>query len=729
MRLTIGKKLGLGFGIVLLILLALGIVTLTQMRIIGRHVTNVGQTQEPLAEAAYSMDIGLLRTGFGMLGYLETHDPSHLDRIKVGRDSFAEARKQYQELAKRSGGAQEALLVEKAGKEYDDFSKAADLLIALEDRQNQDIETLLKSYDQLDQILDEKIQTSIRKSDPQAYDKTQASMEMEININGIAKGLGYYLQTGQARYQDGIKQDQEDFNRFFNIYERLNLSSQERQYAQQIRRLFDEGTALVLGILKGHEEMEDGIAQFVEMRRKLGSIMADEMLPLADKQMNQAGAGAHRSVSTASALTVLLFLLSLVVGALAATIITRGITKPVRMVVDRVNEIAGSAGDLTATVAVASDDEIGDLAKAFNGMISGLRGMVAKIHGNSESVSASSQQLSSAAQQTNASVQQVSSAIQQLSKGAQTQAQRVEETNRALEQLNVSVSQTAQSAQQAASTSSQATQSAQRGVEKVKDAVETMNRIDNSTTHSAQAVAKLGRRSEQMAEIVDVITNVAEQTNLLALNAAIEAARAGEAGSGFAVVAEEVRKLAENSAKSATQIGKLIKETIGETESAVKNMEVTSNEVVSGKEIIAQVGTGLDEILQGSQNVATMLQQISVATQQMSEGAKQVAKSGEDIATIAEQASASTQQASASTQEMVATMQEMASSAESLAQMGINLNKLVAQFKVGEELRTTRTEPRAPRRKTVGLSMTHRLAEAKNRIRSEKEEEELVGVG
>ena len=148
---------------------------------------------------------------------------------------------------------------------------------------------------------------------------------------------------------------------------------------------------------------------------------------------------------------------------------------------------------------------------------------------------------------------------------AQTQAQRVEETTRVMEQLNASISQGAKSTQEAASASSQASQSAQKGSETVKAAIETMDKIENATTVTSQAVTKLGERSEQMARIVDVITSVADQTNLLALNAAIEAARAGEAGRGFAVVAEEVRKLAENSSGSAAEIGQLIKETTSET--------------------------------------------------------------------------------------------------------------------------------------------------------------------
>jgi methyl-accepting chemotaxis protein len=410
---------------------------------------------------------------------------------------------------------------------------------------------------------------------------------------------------------------------------------------------------------------------------------------------------------------------AIAVSVAVAFFITRGITRPLRLVVNRMNEVAGAAGDLTATITVKSKDEIGEMVSAFNKMMGGLKDMVINVSGNAAGVSASSQQLASAAQQTNASVQQVSSAIQQLARGAQTQAQRVQETTRVMEEFNSSISQGANSTQEAASAASQASQSAQKGAETVRSTIAVMDRIENSTTTTSGAVKKLMERSEQMAEITDVITNVADQTNLLALNAAIEAARAGEAGRGFAVVAEEVRKLAENSSRSAAEIGKLIKETIGDIEAAVKNMEANTKEVTSGREMIGSAGTALEEILQASQNVASMLQQISAASQQMSSGAQQVVKSVEDIASIAEEASSSTQQASASTQQMVATMQEMASSAQSLAQMGMELNNLVAEFKTGEGVKIAGPESHDSISQHAA-PITQRLAAARKRMEAVK---------
>jgi methyl-accepting chemotaxis protein len=377
------------------------------------------------------MEINMMEAGFALQSYLVDSDPTHLDRIKDAEEDFDRFFKEYQRLAETEKGKE---MGTKLGSIYDAFKEKIAALLNSEDSQDQKIVTLLENYKKIDDILDDSIQISIRRNDPQRYEKTRTSMEMEININGIAKGLGNYLRTRQAQYEDRVTEDESEFKQALREYEGLTLSTQERQWARQVRSVFEETAKIAGEIIKLDKEITIDETEYVKLRRDMDVLMDDEIQAQADKDLIAEEEEARASITTANILTLVLLLGGIIIGGIAATVITRGITNPLRIVVNRVDEIAGAAGDLTAKVPEASKDESGDLAKAFNKMLGGLKGIVIKVVGSSQSITASSQQLSASSQQTNASVQQVSSTIQQLAKGAQTQAQMVEDTIKIMEE-------------------------------------------------------------------------------------------------------------------------------------------------------------------------------------------------------------------------------------------------------------------------------------------------------
>ena len=406
--------------------------------------------------------------------------------------------------------------------------------------------------------------------------------------------------------------------------------------------------------------------------------------------------------------------------------------------------------DLTARM---EGDYKGDHAKIKNSLNSAmdtLENTIKKVTDSSEKVAMSSSTLSSTASEVGKGVQQITetisqvatgsqeqsktvmastSAMEQLSRaieevatGAQTQAKTVDETVALVQQITSAIDQVVGSAKNAAETSQHVSEVATSGGQQVADAVGSMDRIKVATDKVADMVKKLGESSQQIGAIVETIDDIAEQTNLLALNAAIEAARAGEHGKGFAVVADEVRKLAERSSKATGEIADLIGGIRQMTELAVDAMEKGSKEVADGTALGKNAGEALkhiedavasvvqqaqdvssaavqmssssSEIIRAIENVSAITEQSTAAAQQMAASSNEVSQQIEQVAALSEENSASAQEVSATTEEQNASVEEMTASADELAQMARNLQDLVEQFNVDNDEKVTQINKR-----------------------------------
>ncbi len=335
-----------------------------------------------------------------------------------------------------------------------------------------------------------------------------------------------------------------------------------------------------------------------------------------------------------------ILVVTVIIVMVAALFISRKITRPITEVATTADIIAG--GDFTSEVPphlLKREDEIGRLAASFNSMGENLSHLIKRAVDTATGVNEGSESVSSAAEEMNASLQEISSTTNEFA--GQTQ-------------------QMSDSSQKMAENSSSISEKANQGQQAIKDVNRQMELIGEKVKNLQQAINQVNQRSDDIEGILQVITDMSEQTNLLALNAAIEAARAGEHGKGFTVVAEEVRKLAERSAQSASEISEIVQATQQDSKQALEEMDQGVKEVDEGSRVIENAGKTFQEIIDEVGEVSSQIESVASAAQELSSGSQEVA------ATVQEQSS---------------TMEELSASAEELRSSAEQLFEELKKFK------------------------------------------------
>ena len=356
---------------------------------------------------------------------------------------------------------------------------------------------------------------------------------------------------------------------------------------------------------------------------------------------------------------------------------------PLKKVVIVADQVAN--GELNDVDLQITNDEVGQLSQSIKTMVSNLQHVILNIRNTSDHVASSANQLTMNATESYISSTNVSKEMKNIAQNAETSLVMTEETAAAMEETAGGIQQIADSANTASESSLTASIAAEQGNKVVQQVIDQMQLINTSVEQIEETINGLHANSNKISDIVNIITAIAEQTNLLALNAAIEAARAGEHGKGFAVVADEVRRLAEQSSQSAKEIFQLIHMIQTDSNASVTVMEKGKEDVRVGMDYTNEVGEIFKRIVQSADEVADQIREISAASQEISASSEEVVASVNNIKKTSQQSTEFSLNVSQATQEQLVSMQEVKEASASLGQTAEKLQSLITNFKLESE--------------------------------------------
>ena len=509
------------------------------------------------------------------------------------------------------------------------------------------------------------------------------SIQTEIVLE-ISNYRGYML-YGDEKYKEQFIESKTKINNLIKTGKDLATIQESKDRLDTIQKTNDQIQQIALPIMDllttdRQKALDRGLKEIVPPMSNLSNDIdslfkwLQEIDDQTEKEINEDAKSSLRQVLLFS---VFATILAVIFGVALAIMIT----KPIRLVMDRMKLIAD--GDLSnKPLKIKSKDEVGQLMVSTNEMASSMQNLLKQIHIVSETVSSQSEELTQSANEVKAGAEQVATTMQELAAGSENQANGSSDLSSAMGVFATKVQEANEGGEYIQETSDQVLEMTDVGSELMNGSTQQMTTIDQIVKDSVQNVKKLNTRSQEISKLVVVIKDIADQTNLLALNAAIEAARAGEHGRGFSVVAEEVRKLAEQTAISVTEITGIVENiqqgfglVTESLENGYKEVEKGTVQIETTGKTFNDISTKVTEMAHNINNISSNLSEIAAASQEMNTSIEEIAATAEESAAGIEQTSASVQQANSA-------MEEVAGSSEQLAKLAEELNGLVNQFKL-----------------------------------------------
>ncbi|WP_243310370.1 methyl-accepting chemotaxis protein [Fundidesulfovibrio agrisoli] len=683
-NLKLSLKIGIGFGVVLALVVVLGAVAFMGMSSVSETSQRIKNEYAPEVELANEIQNHAQRAMFAMRGFAHTGNKAEYETMRAQLAEAKKALAEAQALADRyprlvalreSIGSLTAQLAD-----YEKLSSQAlviqEALNAARDERVASAERFFKAAQDVARLYEGVLHKSIAKdSGKNTLEDDLQNLELANGILETASSIQFHVL--RADVTGDVAEYKQAKALFQQVHSNIATLKAFATDADQ-KKTFN---TLVETITTYSDRLDKQIAASADMREQnaAGGKAAQSILANATsiseagiKQLTKLSEQANAELGAARLELAIGLAVALGLGAVISLFITRAITGPVRKGVDFARKVA--AGDYGSTLELDQKDEIGELAANLNSMVGSLKEKIEEADRQSRlaaeqaeaslAARAESDAAREQADQTLTSMLRVAGELQHVteilasasdqlsvqvdhsSAGAQTQAQRVAETATAMEQMNATVLEVARNASQAAQTAEGAKHKAEDGSAVVAKVVESIREVQRQAMNLKTDMSSLGHQAEGIGQIMDVISDIADQTNLLALNAAIEAARAGEAGRGFAVVADEVRKLAEKTMTATKEVGDSISGIQQGTRTNIVTVEKAVGAIEDATRMAQTSGESLREIVSLVDSAADQVRSIAAASEEQSAASEQINRSIEEVNAISGETSQAMIQAS-----------------------------------------------------------------------------------
>ena len=517
------------------------------------------------------------------------------------------------------------------------------------------------------------------------FEIVELTNNLSQSIDSRISALRGYLLNGNENYIEIIDSASEQANVTYDKLNELNISNIKSQvleaYSLEVDLLQFIYTDVINNYDRGYEDLalslfssrENEILAIQQLYKDINVVTKEEIATLASSLSKQLGI--FKNVQIAFSLIVF------ITGFIMARRIVVMIVKPVRRLMHRMENI--TSGDLTnSPIPVESVDEIGKLTESMNKMSDTLRNIVVQIQHESISLNESSTSLNLAANEVTEATTETAQSINDVAEGSEEQARAATNLRELMKQFTSLVDQSHENSIQMKSLSNSVFEKSSLGLQLMNDTGKQMNTIDEIVQNAVSKVQSLNDQTKEISQLVNVITSIADQTNLLALNAAIEAARAGEHGKGFAVVADEVRKLAEQVSNSVQHISSIVTTIQGEAEQVSINLSNGYAEVEKGSAHVAKSNDTYVEICNAIEEMRLTTSEMANYLNSIQSESFKIDDAIENIAAVTEEAAASSQETAATIEEVASSMDNISTQAHQLSESAELLEKVAAQFKI-----------------------------------------------